>query len=157
MFQRGGPGHLCVDARIHNSSALLQRDQEHNTRTMQHYSTALPHPALPASRKAPDVRLLHWRRGTRSDECHPGLRQVEGSVSIAALFCCPLQEAKIRRNFSVRRTPLVAVCYHVVSTPLIQQSEDLKLLGQSQPREGRTWPVACSAPDLAHKVLTRQS
>ena len=55
-----------------------------------------------------------------------------------------------RRNFSVRRTPLVAVCYHVVSNPLIQQSEDLKLLGQSQPREGRTWPVACSAPYLAH-------
>ena len=61
---------------------------------MQQYFSVLP--TLPCSRpeKNPDVRLLRWRRGTRFDEGNPGLLQAEGSVSLAALFCCPLQEDK---------------------------------------------------------------
>ena len=39
----------------------------------------------------------------RFDERHPGLKQVEGGVVIAALLRCPLQEAKARLNLSVRR------------------------------------------------------
>ena len=73
---------------------------------MQHNSAALrsyPPPPLLGSRKKPYVRLPHWLGRTRIDERHPGLLRLEGGIVIAALLRCPLQEAKARGIFSVRR------------------------------------------------------
>ena len=71
---------------------------------MQHNSAALPPPPLLGSRKKrPYVRLPHWLGRTRIDERHPGFLQVGGGIVVAALLRCPLQEAKARGIFSVRR------------------------------------------------------
>ena len=69
------------------------------------------------SRKKPYVRLPPWLGLMRFDGGHRGLQQVEGGVVIVAFFGCLLQEAKARRNVSVRRwngaaAPRPLICRH---------------------------------------------
>ena len=67
-------------------------------------SSAVP-PSLPLLRftTLPHVCLLHWLRGMRFRERHPGLLQIEGGIAITARLRRALQRNNLRRKFYLGR------------------------------------------------------
>jgi len=63
-------------------------------------------PASPPSfrrHKLSQVCLARSLVGIRCNHRHPSFRQVQGCVCIPTVLCCPLQDAEVRREFTVGR------------------------------------------------------
>lgn len=52
-------------------------------------------PPSPPLNELPDVCLLSWLKGIHYAKGHLGLHPVKSGLSIAALLCCLLQDAKV--------------------------------------------------------------
>ena len=82
---------------------------------------ARPPLALLRLTKLPHVCLLHWLRGMRFDERHPGLLHIEGGIAIAARLRCALQRNEVQRKFDVGRGGTAPVPHRIINTARVRR------------------------------------